>query len=193
MSSSSSTFGRGLLTLCGSTLGLFIRRFDSRISTSATRFCSGGQRESVLSMPPSRTTMPFSSELQDVQICMRRWLRWCDVHGLRFQFLCCWKGLQGVPRLWFGISKPLAIRPRHRDSGCCPGSLAMEAEKHRSRGAAGTLQVVFHRIQRTNPSSGANPFTALSLGDVNAFVLFVSLLQIISIQFPSILRFSSLI
>ena len=99
MSSSSSTFGRGLLTLCGSTLGLFIRRFDSRISTSTTRFCSGGQRESVLSMPSSRTTMPFSPQLQDVQIRMRRWLCWCDVHGLRFQFLCCWKGLQGVSRL----------------------------------------------------------------------------------------------
>ena len=96
---------------------------------------------------------------------MRRRLCWCDVHGLWFQFLCCWKGLQGVPRLWFGISKSLAIRPRHRDSGCCPGSLAMEAEKHRTRGAAGTWQVVFHRIQRTNPSSGANSLTALSLGD----------------------------
>ena len=183
MSSSSSTFGRGLLTLCGSTLGLFIRRFDGRISTSTTRFCSGGQRESVLSMPSSRTTMPFSSELQVIQIWMRRWLRWCDVHGLLFQFLCCWKGLQGVPRFWSGISKPLAIRPCHRDSGCCPGSLAMEAEKHRSRGAAGTLQVVFHRIQSTNPSSGANPFTALSLGDVNPFVLRASLFRLFLYNF----------
>ena len=177
MSSSSSTFGRGLLTLCGSTLGLLIRRFDSRISTSTTRFRSGGQRESVLSMPSSRTTMPFSSELQDVQICMRRWLRWCDVHGLRFQFLCCWKGMQGVPRLWFGISKPLAIHPRHRDSGC-PGSLAMEVEKHRTRGAAGTLQVLFHRIQRTNPSSGANSLTTLSLGNVNALTFSVALFRL---------------
>ena len=124
---------------------------------------------------------------------MRRRLHWCDVYGLWFQFLCCWRGLQGVSRLWFGISKPLAIGPRHRDSGCCPGSLAMEAETHRTRGGGGTLQVVFHWIEGTNPSSGANSLTTLSLGDVNAFVLFVSLLQIISIQFPSILRFSSLI
>ena len=178
MSSSSSTFGRELLTLCGSTLGLFVRRFYNPISTSTTRFRPSGQRESVLSMPSSRTTMPFSSELQDVQIRMRRWLRWCDVHGLRFQFLCCWKGLQGVSRLWFGISKPLAVRPRHRDSGCCLGSLAMEADTHRTRGAAGTLQVVFHWIQRTNPSSGANSLTTLSLGDVNALVLCVSLFRL---------------
>ena len=70
------------------------------------------------------------------------------------------------------------MRPCHRDSDCCPGSLAMEAEKHRTRGAAGTLQVIFHRIQRTNPSSGANPFTALSLGDVNPFVLFAFLFRL---------------
>ena len=146
-------------------------------------------------MPSSRTTMPFSPQLQDVQIRMRQWLRWCDVHGLRFEFLCCWKVLQGVPRLWFGISKSLAIHPRHRDSGCCPGSVAMEGEKHRSRGAAGTLQVVFHRIEGTNPSSGANPLTALSLGDVNAFVLCVSFFRLYfyTISFNSILRFSSLI
>ena len=178
MFSSSSTFGRELCTLCGSTLGLFIRRFDSRISTSTTRFRPGGQRESILSMPSSRTTMPFSPQLQDVQIRMRRWVRWCDVHGLRFQFLCCWKGLQGVSRLWFGISKSLASRHRHRDSGCCPGSLAMEAETHRTRGGGGTLQVVFHRIEGTNPSSGANSLTTLSLGDVNPFVLCASLFRL---------------
>ena len=117
-------------------------------------------------------------ELQGFQgIRMRWWVHWCDVYGLRFEFLCRWKRLQGVPRLWFGISKSLAIRSGHRDTGCCPGSLAMEAETRRTSGG-GTLQVMFHRIQRANPSSGANSLTTLSLGDVNAFVLCVSFFRL---------------
>ena len=194
MSSSSSTFGRELLTLCGSTLGLFIRRFYNPISTSTTRFRPSGQRESVLSMPSSRTTMPFSSELQDVQIRMRRWLRWCDVHGLRFQFLCCWKGLQGVSRLWFGISKPLAVRPRHRDSDCCLGSLAMEADTHTEPEVQQVRCKSFftelkEQIQTQGPILLQHCRWAMST--LSFCVLHFS--DYISTQFPSILRFSSLI
>ena len=85
----------------------------------------------------------------------------------------------------------MAIRSGHRDIGCCRGSLAMEAETHRTSGG-GTLQVMFHRIQRANPSSGANSLTTLSLGDVNAFVLCVSLFRLFLHNFFSILRNSSL-
>ena len=179
MPSSSSPSSKHLCAMRGSTLGLCNLRFNRFDGMAAAGFRPFGQCDPGIPMfTPAGTLQCIRAglELQRFQgIRMRWWLCWCDVHGLRFQFLCCWKGLQGVPRLWFGISKPLAIHPRHRDSDCCRGSLAMEAEAHRTRGGGGTLQFVLHRIHRANPNSRANPFTALSLGDVNAFEVCVSL------------------
>ena len=170
MPSSSSTFGKQLCTLCGSTFGLWIRGLYSNVSASVARLCTVGQPKSVISMSASRTTMQCisSPQLQGSQwLCMRWWIHGFDVYGLHVQFLCIRKSLPEVPRSWCGISKSLAICWHHLASGCLHGSLAMEVEPCRTTGGGGTMQDSFQRTQGANSSSGANPLAALSLGDVS--------------------------
>ena len=199
MPSSSSPSSKQLCAMRRSTLGLCSTRFNRFDGMAAAGLRPFGQWDPGIRMfSPARTLQCIRAgpELQGFQrVRMRWWLRWCDVHGLRFQISMLPEALARSAKIMIWNFQILGYSPRSLWQWLLSWRLRLwrrwDTQNQRWRRYVATR--FFTEFTGANPNSGANSLTALSLGDVKAFRGACFTFQIISTQFPLILRFSSLI